>query len=65
MPMITSLLALKKSGIVNTTTGAGSNRWQNSGGFAVNSKGVITFVKIAEHAGDMVDYEVAAQSLGM
>lgn len=65
MPMMTSLLTLKKAGIVNTATGAGSNRWQNSGGFAVNSKGIVTFVKIAEHAGDMVDYEVAVKSLGL
>lgn len=63
--MITSLLDLKKVGIVNTATGPGSNRWQNSGGFAVNSKGIITFVKIAVHAGDLVDYEVAAKSLGL
>lgn len=65
MPMMTALLALKKKGVVNTQTGEGSNRWQNSGGFAVNSANEITFVKVAVHAGDMVDYEAAVRSLNL
>lgn len=50
-PMVTALLKLKKEGTVNTETVKGSNRWQNSGGFAVKD-GKIEWVKVAEHAGE-------------
>lgn len=50
-PMVTALLKLKKEGTVNTETVKGSNRWQNSGGFAVKD-GKVQWVKVAEHAGE-------------
>lgn len=61
--MINSLLERKKEGIVNTTTGGGSWRWQNSGGLAVNTSGKVTWVKVAQDAGDVCDYVEAAKSL--
>lgn len=64
MPMVRSLLDLKSKGVVNTTTGTGSYRWQNSGGFAV-AGGKIKFAKVAVHAGDMVEYEEAVKVLGL
>lgn len=49
--------------VMNTPTGEGSWRWQNSGGFAVDREGRVQWVHVAEHAGDVCDYEKAAESL--
>lgn len=61
--MVSSLLERKKEGIVNTQTGGGSWRWQNSGGLAVDPQGIVLWAKVAEDAGDVCDYPEAAQSL--
>lgn len=61
--MVTSLLELKKKGIVNTETGEGSYRWQNSGGIAVAKDGTVKWTKTAIHAGDICDYDEAVKSL--
>lgn len=56
--MVNELMNLKNNeGIVNTTTGAGSWRWQNSGGFAVDKEGKVKWVKVAKDAGDMCPYD--------
>ncbi|KAE8268503.1 hypothetical protein A4X09_0g3832 [Tilletia walkeri] len=60
-PALYNLLVLGyKEGIVNTPTRKGSWRYQNSGGFAVDEQGVVRWSKIAQHPGDMCDYEAAA-----
>jgi hypothetical protein len=61
--VIGDLKALAKEGIVNTETGDGSNRWLNSGGFAVDKEGIVRFVKIAEQASDVVDYEALVRTI--
>lgn len=61
--MVNSLLERKKEGIVNTPTGGGSWRWQNSGGLAVDAAGTVKWVKIAQDAGDFCDYVAAAKTL--
>lgn len=61
--MLSELQSLARQGIVNTATRDGSNRWQNSGGFAIKKGGEVRFVKVAEYAGDMVDYRKALESL--
>ncbi|PWN44392.1 hypothetical protein IE81DRAFT_321286 [Ceraceosorus guamensis] len=50
-------------GISNRKTGKGSQRWQNSGGFAVDRTGKVTWAKVASDAGDTCDYVKAAESL--
>ncbi|KXS22263.1 hypothetical protein M427DRAFT_129985 [Gonapodya prolifera JEL478] len=55
---------LKNEGIVNTETGSGSWRWQNSGGFVIDQSGIVRWSKIAAHAGDMCDYIEALKALG-
>lgn len=56
--MLKELTDLKNNeGIVNTTTGAGSWRWQNSGGFAVDREGKVRWVKVAKDAGDVCPYD--------
>lgn len=61
--MINSLLDRKKEGIVNTPTGDGSWRWQNSGGLAIDPSGTVKWVKVAQDAGDFCDYPKAVESL--
>ena len=61
--MITELQKLRKEGIVNTQTGNGSWRWQNSGGFAVDKEGKIRWRKIAKDSSDMCDYAEAAKTI--
>lgn len=52
---------LKESdGIDLTTTGKGSWRWQNSGGFAVDGQGKVRWRKVAVDSADMCDYAEAA-----
>lgn len=63
--MVTNLKRLRTEGVVNTETVSKSYRWQNSGGFAVSADGIVTFAHLAAHAGDMVDYEAAAETLGL
>ncbi|KAL1297360.1 hypothetical protein AAFC00_004901 [Neodothiora populina] len=56
-----ALKSLKESdGIDLTPTGKGSWRWQNSGGFAVDSQGVVKWRKVAVDSSDMCDYSEAA-----
>lgn len=62
-PAIVNLKKLASKGIFNTETRAGSNRWQNSGGFAIAKGGEIKWVHEAKHAGDMGDYEEAKNSV--
>jgi len=47
-------------GIELSTTGKGSWRWQNSGGFAVDGAGKIRWRKVAVDSADMCDYAEAA-----
>lgn len=60
-----NLKALKEVGIVNTETVRGSNRWQNSGGFALDAEGIVRWQHVAIHAGDMCDYEEAVKTLSL
>lgn len=59
------LKELASKGIKNRETSSKSNRWQNSATFAVKVGGEVTWVHVAEHAGDMSDMEEAAKSLRM
>lgn len=62
--MINELLSLKRErGIVNTATGKGSDRWQNSGGIAVDSKGIVRWTKLAKDAGDRCRWGEAFEAL--
>lgn len=61
--MWSALFKLKEAGIVNTKTETGSNRYQNSGGFSVDKNGIVRYVKLAQHAGDMVPYEEAVVTI--
>lgn len=54
---------LQETDKIGVATWYGSYRWQNSGGFAVNSQGNITWVHIASTASDMCDYEAAVKTL--
>ncbi|CAC9887865.1 unnamed protein product, partial [Aureobasidium pullulans] len=59
-----ALKSLKESdGIDLRPTGVGSYRWQNSGGFAVDSAGTIRWRKIANDSSDMCDYSEAAKTI--
>lgn len=49
--------------IMNTRTGEGSWRWQNSAGFAVDGNGVVKWAHVADHAGDVTEYDSAAKAL--
>lgn len=60
---LSNVKALAAAGIKNTPTGQGSNRWLNSGGFAVDHGGILRWVKVAEQASDMCDYEEAVRTL--
>jgi hypothetical protein len=56
-----ALKSLKESdGIDMRPTGAGSYRWQNSGGFAIDGQGKIRWLKIAKDSSDVCDYAEAA-----
>ena len=62
--VMNSLKSLKASeGIDLRTTGKGSFRWQNSGGFAVDAKGIARWRKIAKESSDMCDYAAAAKTI--
>jgi hypothetical protein len=59
-----ALKSLKESdGIDMRPTGAGSYRWQNSGGFAVDGQGKIRWLKIAKDSSDVCDYAEAAGTI--
>ncbi|TIA09968.1 hypothetical protein D6C80_08322 [Aureobasidium pullulans] len=59
-----ALKSLKESdGIDLRPTGVGSYRWQNSGGFAVDSAGTIRWRKIAKDSSDMCGYSEAAKTI--
>ncbi|KAI5198275.1 hypothetical protein E4T39_06841 [Aureobasidium subglaciale] len=59
-----ALKSLKESdGIDLRPTGAGSYRWQNSGGFAVDGDGKIRWKKIAKDSSDVCDYAAAAKTV--
>lgn len=53
----------EKEGISLRPTGAGSYRWQNSGGFGISAEGQVRWRKLAENAADMCDYAQAAQAV--
>jgi hypothetical protein len=61
--VISDVRNLAAQGIKNTRTGQGSNRWQNSGGFAVDIGGKVQWKKVATHAGDTCDYQQAVKSV--
>jgi hypothetical protein len=63
--MVGELRALASQGIKNRRTGAGSWRWQNSGGFVVDAAGKVRWHKVATHAGDTVDYAAALKDAGV
>lgn len=52
-----------QEGIKNTRTGEGSNRWLNSGGFAIDTTGTVCWGKVAKDASDVCDYKEALQTL--
>ncbi|WRT63836.1 uncharacterized protein IL334_000761 [Kwoniella shivajii] len=58
-----SVSSLEKEGINLRSTGKGSYRWQNSGGFAVDQNGFVKWRKIALDSSDICDYSQAANSL--
>ncbi|KAK4056389.1 hypothetical protein OIO90_002532 [Microbotryomycetes sp. JL221] len=59
-----NLRALASSeGIVNTATRDGSNRWQNSGGFAIDEAGVVKWLHVASDASDVSDWRAARRVL--
>ncbi|KAK4051566.1 hypothetical protein OIV83_002706 [Microbotryomycetes sp. JL201] len=58
-----SLRGLASEGIVNTATRDGSNRWQNSGGFAIDRGGQIKWVHVAKDASDVSNWQEAKRSL--
>lgn len=59
-----ALKTLKESdGIDMRPTGAGSYRWQNSGGFAIDGEGKIRWRKIAKDCSDVCDYAEAANTI--
>lgn len=63
--MFQQLKDLRSKGIVNTKTGSCSNRWQNSGSFAINQEGVVKWRHLASHAGDMADFDEAIKAVGV
>ncbi|PWN35177.1 uncharacterized protein FA14DRAFT_160437 [Meira miltonrushii] len=58
-----SLKSLASEGIKNTQTGHGSNRWLNSGGFAIDHGGNVRWAKVAEQAADVCNYEEAVKTV--
>ncbi|KAM0789765.1 hypothetical protein ACM66B_006618 [Microbotryomycetes sp. NB124-2] len=58
-----NLRTLASEGIVNTATRDGSNRWQNSGAFAVDVDEQVKWVHVATDASDVSDWTAARQSL--
>lgn len=61
--VLSSVFSLASEGIKNTKTGQGSNRWLNSGGFAVDHGGVVRWVKVAKDVSDTCDYLEALQTV--
>ncbi|WWC66848.1 uncharacterized protein I206_100755 [Kwoniella pini CBS 10737] len=62
--IITNLNNLKKSDNIDLrSTGAGSYRWQNSGGFAIDKERIIRWRKLAEDSSDICDYAEAVRSM--
>lgn len=57
------LKSLASEGIKNTQTGKGSNRWLNSGGFAIDHGGNVQWAKVAEEAADVCDYDEAVKTI--
>lgn len=48
---------------IGVSTFSGSYRWQNSGGFAVDKAGRVTWEHIASTSSDMCDYDAAVKTL--
>lgn len=61
--VISGVQKLSKEGIVNTETRNGSNRYQNSGGFAIKKGGEVVWRHVSKDAGDMGDYNEARKLL--
>ncbi len=54
----------KKEKIWNRPTESG-NRWQTSGSFAVDGKGIVRWGRVAKTADDIPDFNEALQALGV
>ncbi|WVQ93544.1 hypothetical protein IAU59_000619 [Kwoniella sp. CBS 9459] len=62
--IMNNLKSLKESdGIDLRATGAGSYRWGNSGGFAVDRQGKVKWRKVAQDSSDVCDYAEAARTV--
>ncbi|KAK6003455.1 hypothetical protein QM012_009226 [Aureobasidium pullulans] len=62
--ILDALKTLKESdGIEMRPTGANAYRWQNSGGFAIDTEGKIRWRKIARDSSDVCDYAEAANTI--
>lgn len=57
------LKELSAEGIPSAFTLDGSWRWQNSGGFGIDSTGIIRWEHVASDAADMCDYTAAANAI--
>lgn len=60
--MFAGLFSLSSEGIKNRPTQTG-NRWQTSGSFAIDGKGVVRWGGAAASAQDMPDFEDAVKAL--
>ncbi|KAL1871710.1 hypothetical protein VTK73DRAFT_1931 [Phialemonium thermophilum] len=54
----------RNEGIYETATGSGS-KWQTGGAFAIDSDGVVRWVKVATAADDIPDFGDALKALGL
>ncbi|WVW81800.1 hypothetical protein I302_103797 [Kwoniella bestiolae CBS 10118] len=53
----------EKDNIDLRSTGQGSYRWQNSGGFAIDTHGIVRWRKLAKDSSDICDYCEAAKTI--
>lgn len=54
----------REHGIWNRPTESGS-RWQTAGSFAVDGKGVVRWARVAEGAGDVLDFKCVLETVGV
>ncbi|KZP04000.1 hypothetical protein FIBSPDRAFT_738163, partial [Athelia psychrophila] len=59
-----SLGKLKAEGIVNRTTGWGSDRWAAHGGVGIDGEGIVKWYWKAERAEEEADWEEGCKALG-
>jgi hypothetical protein len=62
--MLSVLNLAWKEKIVNRPTESGS-RWQTSGSFAVDGKGIVRWISVAEAADNIPDFNDALKTLGI